>query len=542
MSSATPVLIIGAGPVGLALASDLGWRGIPALVVEKGDGSIYQPRQDLVGVRTMEFCRRWGIVGWVEESPYPRDYPQDCVYVTSLDGYQLGRERLPSMDGGNPPPQSPQRRERCPQDMFDPILARYARSFPHVSLRYRTELVDLEQSPQGVTATVRDADTGEPETIAADYVIGCDGGSSKVRSLLGIGMSGRPALTYTTNIIFRCDDLVSLHDKGQAYRFIFVGPEGTWATLVAINGADRWRMSIIGGDEEHALSEQDIRAAIRRAVGRDFAYELLSVVPWVRHELVADSYGGARVFIAGDAAHLMSPTGGFGMNTGVGDAVDLSWKLAATLEGWGGERLLESYEPERRPIAIRNVTEASGNLGRMLSPRDEPLEAIFEAGPEGDRARIRFGERYSEVMRREWFCLGIHLGYRYDDSPICQPDGTPAPPDEVMSYSQIARPGARAPHVWIGADRSTLDLYGHGFTLLRLGDAAPAADGIARAALERGVPLSVVALEADEVLEAYERRLVLVRPDGHVAWRSDEEPRDPGGLIELVTGHGAPSA
>jgi 2-polyprenyl-6-methoxyphenol hydroxylase-like FAD-dependent oxidoreductase len=537
VSSATPVLIVGAGPVGLALAGDLGWRGIPALVVERGDGSIYQPRQDLVGVRTMEFCRRWGIARWVEESPYPRDYPQDCVYATSLNGYELGRERLPSMDGGQPPPQSPQRRERCPQDMFDPILARHARSFPHVSLRYGTELVDLEESSEGVTATVRDTDTGAPTTIHADYVVGCDGGSSKVRSLLGIGMSGRPALTYTTNVIFRCEDLVALHDKGEAYRFIFIGPEGTWATLVAINGADRWRMSIIGGDEEHALSEQDIDAAIRRAVGRDFAYEVLSVVPWVRHELVADSYGGSRVFIAGDAAHLMSPTGGFGMNTGVGDAVDLSWKLAAVLGGWGGASLLESYELERRPVAIRNVTEASGNLRRMLSPRDEPLDAVFEPGPEGELARKEFGERYSDVMRREWFCLGIHLGYRYDDSPICWSDGTPAPPDEVMNYEQTARPGARAPHVWIGESRSTLDLYGHGFTLLRLGDDAPTATGIADAAGARGIPLSVVALPDREVLEAYERRLVLVRPDGHVAWRSDEEPDVPGALLELATGH-----
>src|SRR5438270_688492 len=222
MTNSLPVLIVGAGPVGLALAGDLGWRGVPCMLIERTDGAIEQPKMDLVGVRTLEFCRRWGIA-----------------------------------------------------------------------------------------------------------------------------MSGTAALTYTTNVLFRCADFPSLHDKGKGYRFIFIGPEGTWLTVVAVNGGDRFRMSIVGSPDKVTHGEADIRAALRRAMGRDFDYEILSVMRWVRRELVADRYGSERVFIAGDAAHLTSPTGALGMNTGIQDVVDLGWNLEAVLRGWGGPALLRSYEVER---------------------------------------------------------------------------------------------------------------------------------------------------------------------------------------------------
>jgi hypothetical protein len=358
-----------------------------------------------------------------------------------------------------------------------------------------------------------------------------------VRERAGITMSGNPALTYTTNVLFRCADFPALHDKGKAYRFIFIGPEGTWLTIVAINGGDRFRMSIVGSADKVNHSEADIRAALRRAVGRDFDYEILSVMRWVRRELVADSYGTERVFIAGDAAHLMSPTGGFGMNTGIQDAVDLGWKLAAAIQGWAGSSLLRSYEIERRPVAVRNVTEASSNLGRMLSTRQRlPPPEIFQAGAAGDAARADYGRWFTETMRHEWFTLGVHLGYRYDDSPIVAPDGTPAPPLTIATYDQTARPGARAPHAWLPDGRSTLDLFGRGFVLLRLGRQAPGGERFAGAAAQAGVPLEVTALDGAQVSELYQRRLVLVRPDGHVAWRADEEPADAHALIELVRG------
>ncbi|MCC6777402.1 MAG: FAD-dependent oxidoreductase [Hyphomicrobiales bacterium] len=538
MSEHTPVLIVGAGPVGLALAGDLGWRGVPCTLIERSDGSIEQPKMDIVGVRTMEFCRRWGIADWVRDAPYPGDYPQDCTYVTTLDGYELGREPFPGRASEKCPPQSPQKRERVPQDMFDPILQRFVRQLPQVSLRYRCELVDFADTGARVTATVRDLENGASRTITADYLVGTDGGAGMVRERCGITMSGNAALTYTTNVVLRCPNFTSLHDQRTSYRYIFIGPEGTWLTIVAINGRDRFRMSIVGSADKVEHSEADIRAALRRAVGRDFDYEILSVMRWVRRELVADRYSnGGRVLLAGDSAHQMSPTGGFGMNTGIQEAVDLGWKLAAVVRGWGGDGLLDSYESERRPVAVRNVTEASANLGRMLATRNRrPPPEIFERGPAGDAIRAEYGRWFTETMRHEWFTIGLHLGYRYDDSPIVAPDGTPAPPLETSTYTQTARPGARAPHAWLPDGRSTLDLYGRGFVLLRLTPDAPISEGIRAAATSAGVPLDVVSLDVPAVAALYQRSLVLVRPDGHVAWRGDEEPADARTLIDRVRG------
>jgi 2-polyprenyl-6-methoxyphenol hydroxylase-like FAD-dependent oxidoreductase len=529
----TPILIVGAGPVGLALAGDLGWRGVACVLIEQSDGSIYQPRMDLVGIRTMEFCRRWGLVGAVEASPYPRDLPQDNVYVTSLTGYELGRERMPTLDAAKAPPESPQRRERCPQNMFDPILRDFAAAQDSVTLRYRTRLVGFAQDADGVLAEVEDGTTGMREKIRARYLVGCDGGRSLVRDTLGIGLVGTAALTYTTNVIFRCPGLVQLHDKGRAYRFIILGPEGTWSTIVAINGTDQWRFSIIGGAEERAYATEDIHALIRRAVGRDFDYEILTVMPWVRRELVAERYGEGRVFMAGDAVHMLSPTGAFGMNTGIQDAVDLSWKLAATLQGWGGPHLLSSYDAERRPVGHRNVREAAANFRRMTSPQPGPL--LLEATPEGEKFRQRLGAEFSAIMRHEWFTLGVHLGYRYAGSPICWPDGSEPPPDEPNRYVPSTVPGCRAPHVWLAPGCSTLDLFGRGFALLGFGADPADVAAMETVAGTRGMPLAYTPIDHAAAARLYERKLVLVRPDGHVAWRGDRVA-DPLALIDRIRG------
>jgi 2-polyprenyl-6-methoxyphenol hydroxylase-like FAD-dependent oxidoreductase len=532
--SATPVLIVGGGPVGLALAGELGWRGIACTLVEKSDGRITQPKMDFVGVRTMEFCRRWEIVPWVHAAGYNRAYPQDCAWVSSLTGYEFGREPFPAPRDEKPLPQSTYARgERCPQDFFDPVLRRFAGQFPHVSLRYETELLSFDEHAKEVVAHFADG-----SSLTASYVVGCDGGASTVRERLGIPMSGSPVLTYTTNVIFRCPGLEKLHDKKPGYRWIFIGPEGTWATLVAIDGRDRWRFSLVGDATKRKPTEDEIRREIVRAMGKEFDFEILSILPWVRRQLVADRYGRDRVFIAGDAAHLTSPTGGFGMNMGIQDAVDLGWKLEALLKGWGGPRLLPSYETERRPVAIRNVNEATGNLKRMLAPRDSrPAAEVFEPGPAGERARREFGERYTQMMKREWFAPGIHLGYVYEGSPVIVPDGTPPPPDEVQTYTQTARPGSRAPHVWLGAGRSTLDLFGRGFVLLRFGSQAGAT--LAAAAARRGVPFSVREVNSEAARALYERALVLVRPDGHVAWRDDREPTQEEAVRIIDTVRGA---
>ena len=536
MTDRVPVLIVGGGPVGLALAGDLGWRGVDSLLVESRDGTVFQPKMDMVGIRTMEFCRRWGIVEDIYAAGYNREYIQDCAWVTDLNGYEFGREGFPPPADEQPPQQSPQHRERCPQNFFDPVLTRFARQTGRSDIRYKTRLMSFQDHGDHVTAVLRNQDDQDYE-VEADYLVGCDGGGSTVRDGLGIPMSGEGTLTYTSNAVFRRAGLETLHTTKPAYRYIFIGPEGTWATLVAINGRDQWRFSLIGDESRKEVGEDEMRQAIFRAIGREFDFEFLSILPWARRQLVADRYREGRVFIAGDAAHLTSPTGGFGMNTGILDAVNLSWKLAANLQGWGGEALLDSYEYEQRPVAIRNVTEAGGNLKRMLGPRvAKPSPEVFEDdSPQTEAARQAYGDAYTEAMKREWFSIGIHLGYVYEGSPVVVSDGSPMPPVEVQRYVPTGRPGHRAPHVWLGADRSLLDEYGREFVAVRFDPTVDLRELIA-AAEAVSMPLRIVDVDEAAAAELYGAKVALVRPDGTVAWRGDDLTIAPGLLVDRVTG------
>lgn len=537
-TSNTEVLVVGAGPVGLALAGDLGWRGREVVLIEMGDGTISQPKMDLVGIRTMEFCRRWGIVDAVEKSPYVRTYPQDNVYVTALNGYELGRQVMLSMADDRPPPESPQKRERCPQDMFDPILRDFARSQPKVDLRYHHQLTSFEEDSSGVTARVLRSDTGGEIEIRCKYLVGADGAHSAVREALNIEMRGRGVLTYTTNAIFRCPDFNQRHDKRPGYRYMFVGPEGVWATIVAINGNDLWRLSVIGGQDKRALDEQELTQVAFKLVGQEFPLEMISVLPWARAELVADSYGRGRIFICGDACHRTSPTGGLGMNTGIGDAVDLSWKLDALLAGWGGARLAESYTKERKPIAHRITEFSTGNLMIMKGARSGP--EIYEESAVGRETRARVGKALEDGLRREWLSMNMHLGNRYLDSPVIiheeeSREAARMEQEDAINYRPSSRPGARAPHAWMRDGSSTLDLFGRGFVLLVF-DADLNVVSFEQAARAAGVPLRTVLIDEPEIASLYEQPLVLVRPDGHVAWRSKTVPENAQTLLATVIG------
>jgi 2-polyprenyl-6-methoxyphenol hydroxylase-like FAD-dependent oxidoreductase len=538
----TDVLVVGAGPVGLAVGGDLGWRGHSAIIVERGDGVIYQAKMDQVGLRTMELCRRWGIVPDVEASPYNRDRPQDNVYVTSLTGWELGREHFRSMREDRPPPYSPQKRERCPQNMFDPILQKFARSHATVDLKLRHKFVDLTQDDQGVTAQVLDEVNERMLTIRARYLVGADGGRSPVREQLGITMSGRGLLTYTTNVIFRADNLDALHHTQPGYRYIFVGPEGTWATLVAINGRDQWRMSIIGSTENRTYTEDELKAFAHRVMGKPFDLEILTILPWQRTELVADSYRKGRCFLAGDACHLTSPTGGLGMNTGIGDAVDLGWKLSAALEGWAGPKLLDSYEVERRPVAQRIVTLSTTNLGHMQSPGKN--DKLLEDSEAGRQTRERVGKAFTEAMKREWYLDNVHVGYRYMGSPVItyeqeDPEQLAREAAETANYTPTTQPGRRAPHAWLADGRSTHDLFGKAYVLVDTGSQQPdeREAALLDAATARLVPLELVRWSDPQLGALYQKRYVLVRPDDTIAWRGSRLPADPAGLLATVTGH-----
>jgi 2-polyprenyl-6-methoxyphenol hydroxylase-like FAD-dependent oxidoreductase len=528
-----PVLIVGGGPVGLALAADLGWRGIGCQLVEQGDGTISTPKMNEVNTRTMEFCRRWGIAGTVRDCPFPGDYPLDVVFVTSLSGHELARMRRPPRGARPSGKDSPEQHQVCSQIWFDPILQAFARAQPGVTLRYRTRLEAFEQTEGGVTAELRDLETGKRETVRADYLVGCDGANSAVRDRLGISLQGQGTLGHPVHLYFRAPDLLARCGREPGTFFLAVDSHGLWANIRVIDPANGlWRLMVLDTDGKQTPDSIDRAALLQRAVGRPMDVEWKGLSIWTRKSVVAERYAQGRVFLAGDAVHQLSPTGALGMNTGVGDAVDLGWKLAAVLQGWGGNNLLASYDSERRPIGLRNVRMATEfHLAHSAFTGD--MAAIEDGSDAGEALRQRLGESLTKNVGRMFRTAGLQLGYRCEASPICIADEAP-PPDNPESFTPSAHPGCRAPHVWLRDGRSILDLFGRGFVLLAFGEVQAAA--FEKAAAARGMPLTVAALDEPEAATLYERRFVLVRPDGHVAWRGDAPPPHAGALLDRVRG------
>ena len=341
---------------------------------------------------------------------------------------------------------------------------------------------------------------------------------------------------HPLHLFFRAPDLLQQCGKELGTFFLAIDRDGLWANIRVVDPANAmWRLMVLDTDGKQTPESVDRDALMRRAAGRPMQVEWLGLSIWSRRSLVADSYGKGRVFLAGDAVHQLSPTGALGMNTGIGDAVDLGWKLAAAVQGWGGAKLLASYDAERRPIGLRNVGMAA-EFYLAHEHFEDGLAAIEDDSEQGRALRARLGRELERDVGAMFRTVGLQLGYRYEDSPICVADGTPAPPDNPEKFVPSARPGARAPHVVLRDGGSTLDRYGRGFVLAQFGGGAPDGAEIVAAAAARGVPLRTAAIAEPEAAQLHERKLVLVRPDGHVAWRGDRPPADPLALIDRVRG------
>jgi 2-polyprenyl-6-methoxyphenol hydroxylase-like FAD-dependent oxidoreductase len=530
----TPILIVGGGPVGLALACDLGLRGAPCVVLEQGDGQADHPRATAINSRSMEFMRRWGIAEAVHAAAAPDDFPHTALYCTALTGYEIARLERPSHGGREPLKHSPERPQRCNQLFLDPILTGLATSLKNVELRYRCRVESVVETAGHVMAFVHDRSNDSHFQIAARYVIDCSGGRSVIRPSLGIGMVGSDYCGYFLSIFMQAPELWTHHAMGKAALVTFVDDKGLWRNLISLDGRALYRFGINGKSYYDAPESVDAEALFRGAVGKDVPHQILSVRRWMARNVVAERYRHGRIFLAGDAAHLNHPAAGLGLNTGLGDAVDLGWKLAAVLQGWGGAKLLDSYEAERRPVGERNVAHADASHASERTQPTHPEIAMSTA--EGAEARRKMGEELARIQIKRVLTDGLALGYRYAPSPIVWSDGGVVPPSAVSEYRPTTAPGSRAPHAFLSDGRSTLDLFGSGFTLLRLGADALHPSGLERAFAERRVPLTVVAIADPAISALYERALVLVRPDGHVAWRGDQEPTDPGAVVDHIRG------
>ncbi len=370
------------------------------------------------------------------------------------------------------------------------------------------------------------------------YLVACDGGRSSIRSTLGIPYTGRGAMRRNVSYLFRSKAFLEYATSAGWANLYFIFRPGAFGVFTNINGGEIWNYQNYVMEGEAQGSERDPSEQIRDAMGAEFPFEILQVMHWSHHQSVADRFREGNVFLAGDAAHLFCPTGGIGMNTGIADAFDLGWKLTATLRGWGGPHLLDSYEWERRAVGVRNTIAAASNADRIDAMMTVTPQGLEEDTPAAQRLRQEFGRRLRQ-MSKQFNTAGLHLGYRYGDSFIVVPDQTPEPPDDPRIVTQSTWPGCRAPHVWLEPGRSTLDLFdGSSYVLVAL-PGAPGSEALAAVASARNIPLQRA--EVNERARAlYQKPLVLVRPDGTVCWRGDRLPEDVAGLWDVVAGFRAP--
>jgi 2-polyprenyl-6-methoxyphenol hydroxylase-like FAD-dependent oxidoreductase len=539
----TQVIIIGAGPVGLTLAVDLGRRGVRCVLVERKPQPEFLPKMERCNARTMEMFRRIGLAETFRAAGLDGDVPMDVFVVLSMTEPPLLHLPYPSVNAAraadmaadNDGAQPLEPYQLISQYTVEPLLKAEAERLPSVTVRYGCEFVELAQDAAGVSAVIRTLD-GATETLRGQYLVGCDGGGSPVRRQLGIPLRGEGNLLQLRQALYRCDELydrLPLGDGPGRGRHYHVA-DNQASFLIMQDSTRHWTL--------HAVVDSDeaMKAQFESVVGVPVAYEMLYCGGWRQNLLLADAYREGRVFLAGDAVHLVIPTGGLGMNTGVGDAFDLSWKLAATLEGWGGPALLDSYEVERRQVGERNVGASRyASLGRRKW-RSQWKPGFRDATPEGQAKRDHLAAIADVEQRKTNEMIGAELGYRYVDSPII--DNVPGGPEHLFrDYQPTTWPGARLPHVWLEDGRAVQDLIPtEGYTLLQLRPDRDAS-ALQAAFAARGVRFTVLDIAGEAARAVYGRDLLLLRPDMHVVWRGDEPPADAEALCATATGHRPPA-
>jgi len=535
----TQVIIVGAGPVGLTLAVDLGLRGARCILVEKKREPQFLPKMERCNARSMEMFRRIGLADELRAAGLTTDAVMDVYIILAITRVPLlhlkypsvdvAREQIRQINDGSTPLEPYQ---LISQYTLEPVLKRAAERIPAVTVRYGTELMDFEEDGPSVVATVRSWD-GRSTKIRAAYLVGCDGGSSLVRKQLGIRLRGEANLAKLRQGLYRCDELYDRLPLGEGPgrgRHYLVADE--WATFLIMQDSKRhWTL--------HAAVESDgeMKQRFEQAVGTPVRYEMLYCGEWRQNLLLADRYRAGRVLLAGDAVHLLIPAGGLGMNTGVGDAFDLSWKLAATLEGWGGPELLDSYEIERRQVGERNIGASRYATLGYHKWRSQWRPEIGDDTATGQAVRDNLAKVAAVEQRKVNEMIGAELGYRYVDSPTI--DNVPGGPEHLFrDYQPTSWPGARLPHVWLEDGTPIQDRISNAsYTLLCLNGRHETA-ALEKAFRGRSAPFSVLHIASEAARAIYQRDLILLRPDLHVVWRGNNPPDNPAELAALATGNG----
>jgi 2-polyprenyl-6-methoxyphenol hydroxylase-like FAD-dependent oxidoreductase len=544
MTYDTDIFIAGAGPVGLTLAMDLSARGVRTTLAEpRRFAEPPSVKCNHVSARSMEVFRRLGIAAALREAGLPADYPNDVVFRTSVTGMELTRIPIPCRrdrytdtrgpDGWWPTPEPP---HRINQIYLEPILLRHTAALPGVTLHNRTQVVDFTQDDDGVTVELLELDTRSTRSLRTRFLVGCDGGSSTVRKRMGSGLEGTAVIQRVQSTFIRAPGLAARIANPPAWGHYSVNPRRC-GTVFAIDGHETWLVHNHLNASEPEFDSVDRDWAIRQILGVDdrFEYDVISKEDWVGRRLVATRFRHGRVFVAGDAAHLWVPYAGYGMNAGIADAMNLSWHLCAQLHGWAEPAALDAYERERQPITEQVSQFAMNHAHAMIKARGAVSERIEEPGPEGESIRATAGREAYELNVQQFCCAGLNFGYFYDGSPLIAYDGEPAPPYSMGAFTASTVPGCRMPHFWLRDGRSLYDAFGPDYTLLRTRGDVDIARLLA-AAQARGVPLTVLDVEGEALPLQVQQRLLICRPDQHIAWRGDEVPADAGALIDRLRG------
>lgn len=517
----TEVLIVGAGPVGLVLAIDLGQKGVRCTLIERKPAPQFLPKMERCNARTMEIFRRMGLAASVRAAGLRADVPMDVFIVRALNRPPLVHHRYPSVaearrqiDACTDASMPLEPYQLISQYTLEPLLKSVAEALPSVSVRYGCEFLTFDQGAAGVTTQTTSG------LVRSKYLVGCDGGASAVRQQLGITLRGEGDLMRLWQGLFHCEELFERipmeNGPGHGRHYHVADERSTF--LIMQDSTRHWTLHAVL-DDASQMPQQ-----FEKMIGVPVKYEMLYAGEWKQNLLVAEHFQNGRVFLAGDAVHLMIPTGGLGMNSGVGDAIDLGWKLAATLQGWGGPKLLASYDAERRPVGERNVAASRyASLGRRkwrgLWRNLDELVPVAEVE-----------QRKSNEM------IGAELGYRYVDSPIIA-DELGGPADDFRQYLPTTWPGARLPHVWLDGRAAIQDRIGRGYTLLKLGKTNLETSGLENWMKALGAPFEVLDIPDAIARDLYGFDLILLRPDLHVAWRGNRPPAEPARLAALVTGN-----
>jgi len=538
------VAIVGAGPVGLTLALDLASRGIDVIVAEvRHAAEPPSVKCNHISSRSMEMFRRLGIARDIRAVGLPDDYPNDVVFRTRATGYELTRIPIPARQDrfktGIGPETSwptPEPAHRVNQLYFEPVLFRHAATTRGITVLSRTRVEGFRQTDHTVEVTARDLDRGTEVAIECRYLVGCDGARSGVRREIGAKLSGDELIQRVQTTFIRAPDLLARITPPPAWMSYLYNPERS-GNLIAIDGRERWLIHnyLLPGEPDFESVDRDRSIRALLGVGEDFRYEVLGTEDWIGRRLIADRFRDRRVLLCGDSAHLWVPYAGYGMNAGIADATNLSWLLAAHLKGWAPERILEAYELERLPITEQVSRFAMRHAEGAIRERTHLPPQLEASSGAGEAVRAEVGRAAYRLHVQQFACAGLNYGYFYDRSPLIVYDGEPAPPYTMADYTPSTVPGCRTPHVWLEDGRSLYDALGPDYSLLRF-DPRLDVSGLLRAAQSRSVPLALLDLPRHAGTAPYRHKLLLSRPDRHVAWRGERVPDDPGLLVDRLRG------